>query len=58
MPSIIYSARMTSLEWQAQRHGLNTAGVERLRTILEQTIARGHRDEDYSALFESIDPID
>lgn len=43
---------------EAQRHGLNTAGVERLRTILEQTIARGHRDEDYSALFESIDPID
>lgn len=43
---------------EAQRHGLNTAGVERLRTILEQTIARGHRDEDYSALFESIDPRD
>ena len=43
---------------EAQRHGLNIAGVERLRTILEQTIARGHRDEDYSALFESIDPID
>lgn len=43
---------------EAQRHGLNTAGVERLRTILEQTIARGHRDEDYSALFESIDSID
>ncbi len=43
---------------EAQRHGLNTAGVERLRTILEQTIARGHRDEDYSALFESIDSMD
>jgi len=42
---------------EAQRHGLNTAGAERLRTILEQTIARGHRDEDYSSLIESIDPI-
>lgn len=41
---------------EAQRQGLNTAGVDRLRTVLEQTIARGHRDEDYSALFESIDP--
>ncbi|MDQ1291433.1 MAG: Hydroxyacid dehydrogenase [Nitrospirota bacterium] len=43
---------------EAQRHGLNTAGVEKLRSILEQTIARGYRDEDYSALFESIDTKD
>lgn len=43
---------------EAQRHGLNIAGVERLLTILEQTIARGYRDKDYSALFESIDPKD
>ena len=43
---------------EAHRHGLNAAGVDQLRTVLEETIARGHRDEDYSALFESIDPID
>lgn len=41
---------------EAHRHGLNIAGVEPLRSILEQTIARGFRHEDYSALFESIDP--
>lgn len=43
---------------EAQRNGLNLVEVEGLQSILEQTIARGFRDKDYSALFESIDPRD
>ena len=43
---------------EGQRHGLNMTSVEGLRALLEQTIERGYRDKDYSALFESIDPGD
>ena len=43
---------------EAQQHGLNVAGITGVRAILEQTIQKGYRDADYSALFESIRPKD
>lgn len=43
---------------EARRQGLNVAGLAGVRVLLEQAIQEGHRDEDYSALFESISPRD
>ncbi|ULA64382.1 MAG: 2-hydroxy-3-oxopropionate reductase [Nitrospira sp.] len=43
---------------EARHRGLNVAGLEGVRALLEQAIREGHRDEDYSALFESISPKD
>lgn len=43
---------------EARHQGLNVAGLAGVRAILEQAIHEGHRDEDYSALFESINPRD
>jgi 3-hydroxyisobutyrate dehydrogenase len=43
---------------EARHQGLNVASLAGVRAILEQTIRKGHRDEDYSALFESINPRD
>lgn len=43
---------------EARHQGLNVAGLAGVRALLEQAIQEGHRDEDYSALFESIDPGD
>ncbi|MCS6292286.1 MAG: NAD(P)-dependent oxidoreductase [Nitrospira sp.] len=43
---------------EARHQGLNVAGLAGVRTLLEQAIQEGHRDEDYSALFESINPRD
>ena len=43
---------------EARQYGLNVAGVEGVRALLAQTVQRGYRDQDYSALFESIDPND
>lgn len=41
---------------EAARAGLTTSSLEGIRTILQQTIARGFGELDYSALYESIDP--
>jgi len=41
---------------EARHRGLNVSGLEGLRALLEQAIREGYRDEDYSALFESISP--
>lgn len=43
---------------EARLQGLNVAGLAGVRALLEQAIQEGHRDEDYSALFESINPRD
>ena len=43
---------------EAQRYGLNITGVEGLRSLLEETIRRGYRDGDYSAVLETIAPKD
>ncbi|MDO9119311.1 MAG: NAD(P)-dependent oxidoreductase [Nitrospira sp.] len=43
---------------EARHQGLNVAGLAGVRALLEQAIQEGHRDEDYSALFESINPRD
>jgi 3-hydroxyisobutyrate dehydrogenase len=43
---------------EARLQGLNVAGLAGVRALLEQAIQEGHRDEDYSALFESIRPRD
>ena len=42
----------------ARHQGLNVAGLAGVRALLEQAIQKGHRDADYSALFESINPRD
>ncbi len=41
---------------EAGHQGLNVASLTGVRALLEQAIQEGHRDEDYSALFESINP--
>ena len=43
---------------RTQMQDANKPGLAGVRAILEQAIQKGHRDEDYSALFESINPID
>lgn len=43
---------------EARHQGLNVAGLSGVRALLDQAIQEGHRDEDYSALFESINPRD
>ncbi|MCC6141631.1 MAG: NAD(P)-dependent oxidoreductase [Nitrospira sp.] len=43
---------------EARHQGLNVAGLEGVRALLEQAIREGRGDEDYSALFESINPRD
>ncbi len=43
---------------EARHQGLNVVGLAGVRALLEQAIQEGHRDEDYSALFESINPRD
>ena len=43
---------------EARHQGLNVAGLAGVRALLEQAIQEGYRDEDYSALFESINPRD
>ena len=43
---------------EVRRHGLNVAGLAGMRALLEQAIQEGYRDQDYSALFESINPRD
>ena len=43
---------------EAQRYGLTVTGIEGLRSLLDETMRRGHRDEDYSAIRETIDPND
>jgi 3-hydroxyisobutyrate dehydrogenase len=41
---------------EAARLGLLTSGLDGIRTILEQTIAQGLGEVDYSALYERINP--
>lgn len=41
---------------EARRHGLPVTGPESLRSVLEETIARGYGEVDYSALFETLNP--
>ena len=43
---------------EARHQGLNVAGLAGVRALLEQAIHKGYQDEDYSALFESINPRD
>lgn len=41
---------------EAERQGLNITSLAGIQTVLEQAIRQGYRDDDYSALFESISP--
>jgi 3-hydroxyisobutyrate dehydrogenase len=41
---------------EAQLKGLETAGLEGVRKILVEAVAHGRRDEDYSALYEEVNP--
>lgn len=43
---------------EARRRGLPVTSVENLRQVLEDTIARGYGEVDYSALFETMNPKD
>lgn len=43
---------------EARRLGLPVTGVDTLRSVLENTIARGLGEADYSALFETMNPKD
>ncbi|MGA6827446.1 NAD(P)-dependent oxidoreductase [Nitrospira sp. NS4] len=43
---------------EARHRGLPVTSVESLRSILEDTIARGYGEADYSALFETMNPKD
>ncbi len=41
----------------AQTVGLESIGIEAIRRLLEITLERGYADSDYSALFETINPV-
>jgi|CXWL01.1.fsa_nt_gi 3-hydroxyisobutyrate dehydrogenase len=44
------------VEVEAQAHGLTTAGLDGIRSLLERTIDAGWREADYSAVFEAVVP--
>ena len=42
---------------EASSYAITTSSLEGIRPVLERTIAQGHGDSDYSAIFEVVNPI-